>query len=58
MHQVTLHLTNEEQEKIEQFIESHNMNRHAAIKRAVRKMLDLKVRELHHRLPNGKLIDC
>ena len=50
--QVTLYLTNEEQERIEEFSKAHYLNRHATIKRAIRKMLGLKIKELHHQLPN------
>lgn len=57
MPQVTLYLTNEEQRRIEEFKEAHNMNRHATIKRAIRKMLGLRIAEFHHRLPDGKLVD-
>ena len=52
MPQVTLYLTNEEQERIEEFSKTHYLNRHAIIKRAIRKMLGLKIKELHHQLSN------
>lgn len=55
---VSVYLTNEEQRKIQDYVESHALNRHATIKRAIRKMLGLKVKELHHRLPDGKLVEC
>jgi predicted transcriptional regulator len=52
MPQVTLHLTNEEQERIEEFSKTHDLNRHAIMKRAIRKMLGLKIKGLRQQLPN------
>jgi len=58
MRQVTVYLKDDEEKRIEEFMEVHGLNRHAVIKRAIRKMLGLKVQDFHHRLPDGKLVEC
>jgi hypothetical protein len=45
MPQVTLYLTHEETAKLAGFMEKHHVNRHKAIKIAIRQMLNLPVPE-------------
>jgi len=56
---VTISLTKDEIEKLEKICKKKNIKRHKAIKLAIQEYIKRFERiELHHRMPDGKFVEC
>jgi predicted transcriptional regulator len=59
MRQVSIYLNDKEDRALNRILKKLNIARHHAIKLAIRRFIEeFEKNDFHHRMPDGKMVEC